>query len=114
MATFRPFDVASFAQALLERRHEVRALLMRPAVDSSRRRRSRCSSCSESPRRRSGRCADLLVKRITFCCNANVRFWPQLSKRRNYEECIGAKKHLVLGLSSHGPKVGSTAFAHGG
>jgi hypothetical protein len=24
--------------------------------------------------------------------------------REIYEVCIGAKKHLVLGLSSHGPK----------
>jgi hypothetical protein len=29
--------------------------------------------------------------------------WPLVTSE-DYEECIGAKKHLVLGLSSHGPK----------
>ena len=32
----------------------------------------------------------------------------------DYEECIGAKKHLVLGVLSHtGPLQGSTTFANG-
>jgi hypothetical protein len=37
----------------------------------------------------------------------------QARSGRDYQECIGAKKHLVLGLLSHGPKTGSTAFTHG-
>jgi hypothetical protein len=33
---------------------------------------------------------------------------------RAYEECIGAKKHLVTGLSAHtGPMEGSKSFAIG-
>jgi hypothetical protein len=34
-------------------------------------------------------------------------------ERENYEECIGAKKHLVLGVLSHTGPLRSNSFAIG-
>src|SRR5262245_40385627 len=62
------------------------------------------------------RCPHQLARSPALGGRATTAIYWAISPRwsDNYEECIGAKKHLVLGLLSHtGPTKGSTGFTIG-